>query len=433
MRVRRLRATTMLLATLLAGCATPFAPVDDPAVPAQTAIQTKQLPEATVSTAVLTEAEARARFGVDLEKRGLHAVWLRIENRTAELMWFQLPALDLDYYSADEVAFLCRGDVPGAQFEAMRQHLRDQSMRVRLEPGTTEEGHVFVPRTVGGRYVNVELGLPGRRVVAGFPVRLPDGDFDFENLRPEAHYAGMTLPDLDTEGLRRRLEQLPCCTTDASGDGQGDPLNLVLVGSAGDVLTSLSRAGWTFTHRINLRTVRKEIGAAIAGTAYPSAPVSSLYALGRKHDVAMQRGRQTISQRNHLRLWLAPFTHEGRPVWIGQVSRDIGVKLTTKSATLTTHVVDPEIDESRQYLLQGLLARGLVAQFAFSAGVGAAPRDAPRRNLTDDPYFTDGLRLVAVLSPDPVPHTAVVRLDWENEAGPVATGQSERRRRPSTP
>jgi hypothetical protein len=418
---------------LLAGCATPFAPVDDPAVPAQTAIQTKQLPEAAVSTAVLTDAEARERFGVDLGNRGLQAVWLRIENRTTELMWFQVPALDLDYYSADEVAYLCRGDVPGAQYEAMRQHLRDQSMRVRLEPGTIEEGHVFVPRAVGGRYVNVELGLPGRRVVAGFPVRLPDGDFDFENLRPEAHYAGTTLPDLDADGLRRRLEQLPCCTTDASGDGQGDPLNLVLVGSAGDVLTALSRAGWTFTHRINLRTVRKEIGAAIAGSAYPSAPVSSLYTLGRKHDVAMQRGRQTISQRNHLRLWLAPFTYEGRPVWIGQVSRDIGVKLTTKSATLTTHVIDPEIDESRQYVLQGLLARGLVVQFAYTAGVGAAPRDAPRRNLTDDPYFTDGLRLVAVLSPDPVPHSAVVRLDWEDEPGPVATGQSERRRRPRTP
>jgi hypothetical protein len=426
-------APALLAVLLLAGCATPFAPMYDAAVPAQAAVQTKQLPEATVSVAILTDAEAKARFGVDIASRGLHAVWLRVENRTAGLMWFQAPALDLDYYSADEVAYLCRRDVPRADFEAMRQHLRDQSMRLRFEPGVTEEGHVFVPRTVGGRYVNVELGVPGRRIVAGFPVRLPDGDFDFEDLAPETHYLGTALPDFDTEGLRRHLEQLPCCATDSGGDRPGDPLNLVLVGTSGDVLTALARSGWTFTHRIDLRTIRKEIGAALSGAAYPSAPVSSLYALGRKHDVAMQRGRSTISQRNHLRLWLAPFTYDGRPVWLGQVSRDIGVKLTSKSATLVTHVIDPVIDESRQYLLQGLLARGLVTQFAYAGGVGAAPPGAPRTNLTDDPYFTDGLRLVAVLSPDPVNHSQIVRLDWENEPGPVAGGQSERRRRATKP
>ena len=42
-----------------------------------------------------------------------------------------------------------------------------------------------------------------------------------------------------------------------------------------------------------------------------------------------------------MRLWLAPFRFEDRPVWIGQVSRDIGVKITPKSPTLTTHVIDP--------------------------------------------------------------------------------------------
>lgn len=418
----------MLVALALGGCATTFAPVDDPAVPPAAAVRSKTLPEAAVAVAVLSDDEARARFGVDLSGRGLQAIWLRVENRTPHVMWFQVPALDLDYYSADEVAYVFRAKVPNAQFEAMRQHLRDQAMRVRLEPHSTEEGHVYVPRAVGGRYVNVELGLPGRRLVAGFPIRLPDGDFDYENLRPETHYADRVLPDLDAAGLRRALEQLPCCTTNETGDRSGDPLNLVLIGTAGDVLTALSRGGWTFTHRITLRTVGKEIGAALSGAAYPTAPVSALYALGRKHDVAMQRGRQSIAQRNHLRLWLAPFLYDGRPVWVGQISRDIGVKLTTKSATLTTHVIDPEIDESRQYLLQGLLARGLVTEFAHAAGVGSAPRDAPRRNLTDDTYFTDGLRLVAVLTPDPVPHTQVVRLEWEDEPGPVAGGQSERRR-----
>jgi hypothetical protein len=420
------RLAALGIALLAAGCARPFAPRDDAAVPARTAIHAKDAPEASVAVAVLTDAEARARFGVDLAAHGLQAVWLRVTNRTATPMWLQLPALDLDYYSADEVAWVCRGEVPRAQFESLRQHLRDRSMRVRLDAGATEEGHVYVPRAVGGRYVNVELGIPGRRVVAGFPVRLPDGDFDYEDLDVARHYAGRALPDLDAAGLRAALGDLPCCTTDADGAGRGDPLNLALVGTAADVLTALSRAGWTFTHRITARSVAREVGAALAGSAYPTAPVSALYAFGRHHDVALQRGRATIAQRNHLRLWLAPFTYLGRPVWAGQISRDVGIKLTTASPTLTTHVIDPEVDESRQYLLQGLLARGLVTEFAYAAGVGRATREAPRRNLAGDPYFTDGLRLVAVVSPDPVAPAQTVRLDWEDEPGPVAGGQSPR-------
>ena len=37
----------------------------------------------------------------------------------------------------------------------------------------------------------------------------------------------------------------------------------------------------------------------------------------------------------------------------------------------------------------------------------------PRDNLTDDPYYTDGLRLVVVLGAEPHPLLQVQRLDWE--------------------
>jgi hypothetical protein len=35
---------------------------------------------------------------------------------------------------------------------------------------------------------------------------------------------------------------------------------------------------------------------------------------------------------------------------------------------------------------------------SYVAGAQAADRSAPRRNLTGDPYFTDGLRAVALFS-----------------------------------
>jgi hypothetical protein len=108
---------------------------------------------------------------------------------------------------------------------------------------------------------------------------------------------------------------------------------------------------------------------------------------------------------------------------VGQVSRDIGVKLTRKSPTLTTHVIDPVLDESREYLLHSLLHRDAVGRFAFVRGVGAASPGKPRMSLTDDPYFTDGMRLVVWLSRTPVPPEQAVNLGWNESADPALEGK----------
>jgi len=77
---------------------------------------------------------------------------------------------------------------------------------------------------------------------------------------------------------------------------------------------------------------------------------------------------------------------------------------------------------AREYLLDSLLHRDAVARFAFVRGVGEAGPDKPRLNLTDDPYFTDGLRLVVWLSSTPVPLDQAVDLDWNDSADPVRNG-----------
>ena len=89
----------------------------------------------------------------------------------------------------------------------------------------------------------------------------------------------------------------------------------------------------------------------------------------------------------------------GKSVWVGQVSRDIGVRFTTKTWNLTTHRVDPDVDEARDYVIEDLLQAGRVEATGYVDGVG--PCDAARRradNLTGDPYFTDGKRAVILLS-----------------------------------
>jgi hypothetical protein len=259
-----------------------------------------------------------------------------------------------------------------------------------------------------------------------FAVMLPTEGFDYESSTLRRLYELVdNFPDLTLEQARVRIRELPCCTARADGSGEGDPINLAFVGSGEDVISALTAGGWTFTEAITADSVRRMIGAAIADEAYANAPVSSLYLFGRKQDLALQRGRSKIAQRNHMRLWLAPFLCEGQPVWVGQVSRDIGVKATSKSPTFTTHIIDPNVDESREYVLHSLFHHEAVRWFAFVRGVGAATRDQPRYNLTSDPYFTDGNRLAVGVSRAPVSPPDAVNLGWNESYDPILEGKGE--------
>ena len=374
----------------------------------------------TVSTTILSDAQAEALYGVDLGGAGLQAIWLRIENGSPNARWLLASALDAAYFPPGEAAALFRAKFDEATEAAVESHFRQLAVPLKSEPGSVNEGYLLAPRHEGGRYVVVKLFSDEGVVDFGFPVALPDGEFDFERLHPERVYGGQELPDLDLAGLRESLRGLPCCVTDEQGERMGDPLNLVLVGHPDDLLAAAARAGWAFTHRVTFDSIRRTIGAALSGAAYPVAPVSPLYLLGRSQDLALQRARNNIVQRNHLRLWLAPFRFEGRSVWIGQVSRDVAVKLTTKSATLTTHVIDANVDEAREHLLQTLLDAGAVERFAFVTGLPPVTSTAPRSNLTGDPWYTDGLRLVVMLSAGAAtPPEAVEFIEWRNSPDPI--------------
>jgi hypothetical protein len=103
-------------------------------------------------------------------------------------------------------------------------------------------------------------------------------------------------------------------------------------------------------------------------------------------------------------------TFNGQIVWIGQISRDIGVRFTKK--TITTHKIDPDVDETREFLVENLAYNQVLEKFAYVGGVGAAPKEEPRGNLTGDPYFTDGLRVVLWISSDLTDLDDIEYLPW---------------------
>lgn len=415
----------LVICCQVVGCATTYTPqaLISPLPPQR--IHTDQRENVSVSTAILTDQEANVLYGVDLAEAGLQAIWLRIDNRSDHSHWLLVSALDMDYFEPDEAATLFHWRLDEEDELSAVSRFRELSIPLKTSAGTVNEGYVLAPRHEGGRYVPVLLMGEGHALHFGFSVPLLDREFDLDNLRMEVLRGVADLPDLDSEELRSHLRELPCCTTDEDGERNGDPVNLVLLGRSADILSALTRSGWSFTHRISFDTARRMVGAAISGNPYPVAPISPLYLFDRSQDVAMQRARSNILQRNHLRLWLAPFRFEGKPVWVGQVSRDIDVKVTIKSPTLTTHVIDPNVDEAREALLQSLLISGAVRSFGFVAGAPFATVLEPGSNLSGDPFFSDGLRLVVRVSTHGSTALHDVEFyDWRDSEDPLQTNRA---------
>lgn len=413
-RRRVVAVICLAVASAICGCATisTYTPPDPGRVAFRERAVSKTEGALTVTVAIPSPAESRELFGFKIDKKRIQPIWLQIDNRSDREHWFFVRNLDPDYFSPLEVAWMGRKSYTKHARAEMERALFDCQIPLRIPGGQVVSGFVFANQILGGRHVLVELIDEEREVLRfDFMVQIPGLRTDYKRVDADSLYSHYV--DLDEEGLRRWIEEQPCCVTNAKGTKFGDPLNLVLVGTSEALWPAFARAGWNVTEVASTSSVWKTIKSSLFRTRYLYSPISSLYAFGRPQDIALQKARGTVDERNHLRLWLAPVTHKGQPVLIGQISRDIGVRFTTKSPTISTHKIDPDVDETRAYLLMDLVYAQGVARFGLEGGVGTSPIDEPRGNLTDDPYVTDGLRLVLFMSEDPVPIEQVDYLEWK--------------------
>ncbi len=390
------------IALLLAGCAG-FAP--EPHERADFHLRTESQEDGAfrVATAALSSDETRRFLGVDLESKGIQPVWIEIENRTGRTAWYLPIGTDPAYFAPYEVAYGFHTWWAPDRSRRIAEHLLSSAVPLELPAGKAVRGFVYTHAGQGARYLRVQI-LDDRQLREfRFVATVPGTRFDFQRVDFGRLYPASAVRDLELPALLAEIEKLPCCAADAEGRPLADPLNLVLVGSPVDVAFPLVQRGWNLTEPFDAGSAWRSVKAFLLGSSYQTSPVSPLHLFGRPQDAALQKPRNDIDRRNHLRLWLAPFTLRGVPVWVGQVSRDIGVRFTTRSWYLTTHKIDPDVDEDRDYLLQDLVMTGHVAGVGLVPGVGPAPRDRPRHNLTGDPYFTDGRRLLLVTSPTPFP------------------------------
>jgi hypothetical protein len=377
--------------------------------------EVRQQGAVTVRAAVLTDDESEQYFGASLADHGIQVVWLSVDNASDLRLRFLPIVTDPNYFSAPEVERLLRAwwrrDSTGALIASA---VAQSAMPDVIPQKRAAAGFVFTHREGGLKLF--EVGFETDRQMLRLRFVLPVGggsSYAIEKVDFGSIYPPGTVEAVDLAALREKLAQLRCCVVNKAGSVNGDPLNIVVVGRGIDALFAFIERGWRLDEPFDLHSTYRTIRAFLFGSEYLNAPVSPLYVFGRRQDVALQKARDNISQRNHLRLWLAPFTIDGLQVWVGQISRDIGIKLTTQSWYLTTHVISPEVDQDRFYLMQHLILSGAVSRFGFVRGVGVSSMPDPRVNLTGEPYLTDGLRLVLFLNEPRRAFDQIDFLDWE--------------------
>jgi hypothetical protein len=350
-----------------------------------TRAQQKSVPGIKVQVSALGARESQQSFGEDLAKFNIQPVWLAIENDTDDQLVFLSIAMDRDYYSPYEVSYRFHGILSFAANRARDEFFLKRQIANVAPPHSTTQGFMYGVLDAGVKYAHIVLAGKNRLETFDFVLPVPGPALVGTDIDAGRIYPERKIEDVDLDTLRAAFAVQPCCTTNSDGKRNGDPLNLVIVESKRDPIVPFVARGWHLARKLDVGSMIETARAFIFRDAFLTSPVSPLYVFDRKEDIALQKARSTIDERLHARLWLTPYSFNGRRVWVGQVSRDIGVRLTIQTWNLTTHKIGPDVDFDRTYLLQDLLESGFVERYGYIEGVGSASEQAPRANLTGDP------------------------------------------------
>jgi hypothetical protein len=217
-------------------------------------------------------------------------------------------------------------------------------------------------------------------------VRAPDSDAAYRPARQVKSISGVDAT-LWTKVPRRVTDK---------NDNPGDMVNFLIVGSEDAMQKVFTTAGWVKVDADVRGTVLHGILESISKESYLTMPMSPLYLFGRPQDYGWAHAEpiKVVASRNHLRIWKAPFEIDGRTLWLGAATHDIGFDRDQRNDGIT-HKIDPDIDLERQYVEKTLTATGLIAEIAY-----ALPSDALKdaRTATGGSFHSDGRVLILKIS-----------------------------------
>lgn len=195
---------------------------------------------------------------------------------------------------------------------------------------------------------------------------------------------------------QKKLASLPMVTHTGQGI-PGDPINVGLIGSEKELLCAMNAGGWFPADPVTFRSSIEIAGSVLLDRAYKDAPVSNLFYLDRREDLAFEKPAGTSADhRHHVRFWkVLDRGEEQRPVWLGAATFDRSVGVSHFTGAITHHI-GPDIDAERQLLVYDLETADMVTAKYQVTGVGPTMTGL---NGGGDRYYTDGevwiLRLVA--------------------------------------
>lgn len=400
-----------LAAFLLSACSAPAwkEPVPIDQVDFKLHAVTLSESDVTVTVAVPTYEDTISLFGTSLYADRIQPVWIEIDNRSERDYTLMKVGIDRGYYSPMEAAYQRHSGSREERLE-MDRFFREMAFRDIARAGKVTSGFVFTNLDEGYKAVNIDLVSKHSLLTYSFVVKVPGLITDIERVDLNALYPEWVEIEDEAE-LRSVLESLPCCTMNKKGTVNGDPLNIAFVGNPSDIFAALIRRGWHQTEITYGESARKTAQSFVFGSRYRYSPISPLYVFDRHQDIGLQKARESIHLRNHMRLWRTRYNFRGKEVYIGQISRDIGVKLNKR--TVTTHAIDPDVDDTRNGLIGDLAYSQAMNRIALVKGSQVSTHEDTYYNLTPDPYYSDGLRAVMFFSERPTTLDRIDMLDWE--------------------
>ena len=188
------------------------------------------------------------------------------------------------------------------------------------------------------------------------------------------------------------VQSFPLRTYSKAPSQPSDLTNIAIVGSEREVHNAFTEAGWAEAKALHLRTELKTMLAVVERNGYKHGPVSTLLLYGRPPDIVFQKQNNTFAKRHHIRLWKTGADIEGRPVWVGAATHDIGIRFSRQARTFS-HAVEQSVDREREKIVADLRFTGDLETVAW---VERPKAPQAYQNATGDSLTTDGR--IAVLT-----------------------------------
>ena len=338
----------------------------------------------TVVAAVPNAAEAKALSGLDLYRQGIQPVWLEITNRGERSARLSFWSIDRNYFSPIEVAYMNRHAFSGEGYREMERWFHQNGLERQIPSGETRSGFIFTNYRPGTKAFNFDIFSRQTAYSFTFFVPIPGFDPDYMKVDFQDLYTKQEQRDLNREQFARVIsEELACCADGPDGEAEGAPFNIVMIGP---LRRALLRGQW-------LETATSDPTTAHARR--------NLFR-GRPPDGIFLKDRADGNERIDLRVWLAPWTLEGSPIWLAQAV--YGTEDTNRLLEFfTPDSPAADLDSAVHFVLQNFWYNQSLMFLGYLDGVPATSREQPAVTFDGQDYFTDGSRLIVMLSDDPVP------------------------------